>query len=288
MLLAAPDSVTPGLGPIRHADFCSCPIPPDPIVLLDWNIDRGVNFDDVATSIERAHPTVCLLQEVDLHTNRASGRDVAAELARRLGMNYVFAPSFQELGQGSSEKPAYQGLAILARYPLRDARVIRFQAQSGFWRPRSYLPDWPFLQRRLGGRIALVATLETGHLPITVYNLHLESRSFGRIQAHQLREAVDDAARLPAGSPVILGGDFNTKYLPGIFERRLVSAGYRNAIPRSGHTHKVVGLLDWIFVRGPLDARSGSVLRHATGSDHFPVAATFDWTRPAPSPGPLR
>jgi hypothetical protein len=69
-------------------------------------------------------------------------------------MNYAFGREFEELSQGSSGSPAYHGQATLSRWPLSNARLIRFREQSHFWRPRWYLPrSQPFYQH-LGGRIA--------------------------------------------------------------------------------------------------------------------------------------
>jgi hypothetical protein len=55
-------------------------------------------------------------------------------------MNYAFGREFEELSQGSSGSPAYHGQATLSRWPLSNARLIRFREQSHFWRPRWYLP----------------------------------------------------------------------------------------------------------------------------------------------------
>ncbi len=65
-----------------------------------------------------------------------TGEDVAKELAQTFGMNYVFAPEFLELGQGTAEDPAYHGQALLTTLAVHASRMIRFQHQSGWWKPR--------------------------------------------------------------------------------------------------------------------------------------------------------
>ena len=90
--------------------------------------------------------------------------------------------------------------------------MIRFKAQSDFWKPRKWVPNSALFQRRLGGRIAIVNELEFGGRTLVVYNAHLESRSRGKIQDLQIDEILADAAKYPADTPIILAGDFNTKY----------------------------------------------------------------------------
>jgi endonuclease/exonuclease/phosphatase family metal-dependent hydrolase len=251
---------------------------PEPLGTLrsiDWNIDRGTRLDEVAQTLQNAHPDLCLLQEVDLFDRRSGDQNVAEELAKRLKLNYAAVPSFQELGQAGSGKAAYQGQAILTRLPILSVRVIRFKEQSGWWQPRAYLPNTAFMQRRSGGRTALVTELKGLNGNIVVYNAHLESRSNGKIQKAQLQEILDDASHYPETTPIILGGDFNTLYSFRTVLETLQHAGYRNAfgdnVPR---THKIVGNLDWILVRGPARTENASVMMSAQGSDHFPVAAT--------------
>jgi endonuclease/exonuclease/phosphatase (EEP) superfamily protein YafD len=97
----------------------------------------------------------------------------------------------------------------------------------------------------------------------------------GRIQADQLDELLADAkAHYPPNTAVVLGGDLNTKYLPGVFLRKLESAGFRSATgDRIERTHTIAMALDWIFVRGPVRVEEGRVRRDLRGSDHYPVYA---------------
>ncbi len=243
---------------------------------IDWNIDRGTQFDEIAQTLERAHPDLCLLQEVDLFDRRSGNRNVAEALAKRLELNYAIIPSFQELGQASTGKAAYQGQAILTRLPIVSVRVIRFERQSSWWQPRAFLPNVPLMQRRNGGRTALAAELKGPFGTIVVYNAHLESRSKGESQMAQLREILTDARRYPDTTPIILAGDFNTLYIFKSCLETLEHAGYRSVFGETmPRTHQIAGKLDWIFVRGPLQTENPAVLTKARGSDHFPVAATI-------------
>jgi endonuclease/exonuclease/phosphatase family metal-dependent hydrolase len=131
------------------------------------------------------------------------------------------------------------------------------------------------LQRRLGNRIALVTDLVFHDHLLVVYNLHLESRSMGRIQADQLDEVLADAKkRYPPNTAIVLAGDLNTKYLPSAFLHKLEREGFHSATgERIERTHVIAMTLDWIFVRGPIHIEDGRVRRDFHGSDHYPVYA---------------
>jgi hypothetical protein len=72
------------------------------------------------------------------------------EISQKLQMNYIFGREFQELTQGSSRSPAYHGQATLARWPLSNPRILRFQKQSNFWRPHWFPPEIDPFQERIG------------------------------------------------------------------------------------------------------------------------------------------
>jgi len=240
--------------------------------ILDWNIDRGKNLDDIKEQIRQLKPDLCIFQEVDLGARRTHGEDVAKELAEAFGLNYVFAPEFQELSQGTPEDPAYHGQALLTTLPVRSSRMIRFQHQSGFWKPRRLLiSSLPLLQRREGGRIALVAELDNGGKPLVVYNLHLESKWMENVRLQQLEEVLEDAKQYPHETPIIIAGDLNTLSLNSALIPRLRQAGFRSAFgDRRVRTHVIAGALDWVFVRGSIECEHGRVLR-VHGSDHYPI-----------------
>jgi endonuclease/exonuclease/phosphatase family metal-dependent hydrolase len=249
------------------------------IRVVTWNIERGTKLPVVAHELASNPADLYLLQEVDCHTKRSGDLDEASELARRLDANVAYAVEFEELSQETDTRSlphAYTGQATLTRLPVRHSRILRFQKQSGFWKPRSWIPaSMPLLQRRLGDRIALVTDVVFDNRLLVVYNVHLESRSMGGIQDDQLDELLADAkSHYPGNTAILLGGDLNTKYLPGIFLRKLEREGFRSATgDRIERTHRIAMALDWIFVRGPLRIEDGRVRRDLRGSDHYPVYA---------------
>jgi len=245
--------------------------------VLNWNIDRGKHFEGILAAMREDRPDLCIFQEVDLGARRTHGRDVAQELAKTFDLNYAFAPEFQELSQSTGEGAAYHGQAILTTLPIRSSRILRFSHQSGFWKPHPLLVSKvPLLQRRAGGRIAQVSELDNGGRPLVVYNLHLESRGSELLRLAQLDEVLADARKYPADTPVIVAGDLNTMSRHSPLIDRLRESGYRSAFGEQRvRTHILIGALDWIFVRGPVEFDTAAVDRKAHASDHFPISVTL-------------
>jgi endonuclease/exonuclease/phosphatase family metal-dependent hydrolase len=256
--------------------------PPSSLRVVNWNIDRGMRLPAITDFLASQEADLLILQEVDLNARRTGRVNVAEEIARKLEMSYVFGREFQELTQGSRNAPAYHGQATLSRWPLGDARVIRFRSQSGFWRPRWFLPRTEPFQERIGGRIALVTEVEIRGFGLAVYNLHLESRGEDDLRLSQLEEALADAARYSPQVPTLLAGDLNfdvSQPVPTVALRR---AGFRSAIALpSPHTTTPRGLfrnrrtIDWAYVSGPVEATRGLVHAQVGASDHYPISFTL-------------
>ena len=177
------------MGDILAGDFAANRLqlwPPRTLKVVNWNIDRGLRLQEVADFLDSQQADLLTLQEVDLNARRTHRLNVAEEFARKLRMNYVFGCEFHELTQGSRTSPAYHGQATLSRWTLKNLRVVRFRRQSGFWRPRWFLPQTAPFQERLGGRIALVTEVELAGRSLTVYNLHLESRGNDDLRSRSL------------------------------------------------------------------------------------------------------
>jgi endonuclease/exonuclease/phosphatase family metal-dependent hydrolase len=242
--------------------------------ILNWNIDRGKNLAGIEAEMRATRPDLCIFQEVDLGARRTHGEDVAQELASAFGMNYAFAPEFQELSQGTASGAAYHGQAILSTLPIRSSRILRFQNQTGFWKPHALLSSsLPLFQRRAGGRIAQVTELDNGGHMLVVYNVHLESKFDDELRGRQVDEVLADAKQYSPDTPIIVAGDFNTFSSHSRVIERLNQAGYRSCFgDRRIRTHLVYGALDWVFMRGPVQPEEARVIRDAHASDHFPIA----------------
>lgn len=261
------------------------PQSPGLIRIVSWNIERGLQFPAILAFLRTAQADVILLQEVDLSARRTEFRDIASELARSLHLNYVFGKQFQELGQeliaGSKVSPAYHGLATLSPWPLSNGRIIRFQRQSSFWKPRWWLPRIGLFQRRLGGRIALVAVAHIANHSIVTYNLHLESKGRDELRVQQLRELLTDARRRADSSLVVVGGDFNLTAGNGDAAATLQGAGFHDALrhPQSSTTAQRLPFprtrsIDWIYISDKVRAE-GQVHHRIRASDHYPISVKF-------------
>lgn len=238
--------------------------------IVCWNIERGQQLEAVAAVIKQESPTIALLQEVDLNARRTGYRNVAEHLAGRLGLNYLFAPEFEELGQGRREKPAYHGQAILSAVQTSSARFIRFRDQSSYWQPRWFMPNWAVFQRREGGRLAMVVELGTPPNRLVLYNVHLESRGAPDLRLRQIEEIIADTRRYPGETPIVIAGDLNTREPSPPAIKALLDAGFRKAV--GGEVTTIHGTkLDWFFVRGPLAFADGAIHGQVRASDHFPL-----------------
>jgi endonuclease/exonuclease/phosphatase family metal-dependent hydrolase len=247
--------------------------------VVDWNIDRGLKLPAIMDFLADTHADVFVLQEVDINAHRTHGLNIAREIARKLRLNYVFGREFVELTQGTKTNPAYHGQATLSRWKISNPRVIRFQRQSDFWKPRWFKPNLQTFQERLGGRVALAAEINIAGASTLCYNLHLESRSNNELRLAQLNEVLEDSAKFDSAWLVILAGDLNLNAsMPGT-AGALAEAGFRDVVPTARlattparHLLEAGRHIDWAFVRGPGEAVAGKVHRSVTASDHYPIS----------------
>jgi endonuclease/exonuclease/phosphatase family metal-dependent hydrolase len=243
----------------------------EPVEVITWNIERGTEYGSILGVLRALDADIVLLQEVDRGCHRTEYRHVARDLARALGMNWAEAGEFQELGESRGRHAAITGQAILSRFPIDDAAVLRFASQDR-WR-------WSInpIQPRRGGRIALRA--RTGG--ILVYNTHIESGENSRIKRRQMAEILADQSRVAAaGTPVVIGGDFNSGPTRGsALLTSLAGAAFSDALGEAdGRGPTSLGQrdpIDWIFVKN-VKPVSGRVVDAANASDHSPVIAALE------------
>src|SRR6266478_1112847 len=228
--------------------------------VVNWNIERGLRLPEIIDFLGSQNADLLILQEVDFNARRTHRLNIAEEIARRLGMNYVFGREFEELTQGSRISPAYHGQATLSRWRLVNPRVIRFRRQSGFWRPRWFLPRTEPFQERIGGRIALVTEIEAARRGLTVYNLHLESRGNNDLRLSQLDEVLQDASKYAPQLPTLLAGDLNFDASSAFRAGAPRGLGFRSVLDLpSPRTTPARGLfqrrrsIDWAFASGAIE-----------------------------------
>src|SRR6201995_3255914 len=259
--------------------------PPSSIRVVDWNINRGLRLDSILEFLAGTGVDLIILQEVDLNARRTHQRNVAREISQKLKMNYVFGREFQELTQGSRTSPAYHGQATLSRWPLSKPRILRFQRQSNFWRPRWFLPDIEPFQERIGGGMALIREFSIGDRTLVTYNLHLESRGDDTLRCSQLDECFNDARSYKADTPIVLAGDLNMDV-----SRNAAAAATRQAQFKTPFTQGYVPptpagslfdrgrAIDWVFTRGSIQAINPQVHNSVSASDHYPLSVKLAFT----------
>ncbi|WP_029073414.1 endonuclease/exonuclease/phosphatase family protein [Kaistia adipata] len=279
-----------------------------PLRVAAWNAERLKYHAQSVELVAGVAPDILLLTETDVGMARSGNRHTTAELAAALGMGYVYGVEFLELGLGDPRERAwhanetnavgFHGNALLSRLPLRDAALIRLDDGAVWWLEAE--GD----QRRLGWRMAIMATVETGQGPVLAVSVHLESKSDTEDRARQIERllaVVEAHAR--DGMPVVIGGDLNTNdllelvpqdWLSAPEEReplfaRMAEAGFEWQAANTGddtQRSRPDGTplppfcrIDWLFARG-LDASSPRTVPALDGagsaiSDHDLIVADF-------------
>lgn len=179
------------------------------IGIMVFNMERGVHLAELGDFLEtcpEVHPyDVILANELDDGCVRSGGKDTTKELAERLGMNYVYGLEFIELVNGEDPK-GFHGNAIFSRWPILNAKIVRLPEQYNWYFDR---------QRRIGGRLAILAELDVNGKHIGVGTIHLENRTDGPGRQAQLEVILKEAEEMFKGMPIVLGGDLNTNTFDG-------------------------------------------------------------------------
>ena len=251
----------------------------DLIRLVSWNVARGFHLAEIIEFLRSSKADVICLQETDRNARRTGYRNIASEIAKALRMNYTFGIEFEELAEGSRGSPAYHGQATLSLFQLTDCRILRFRNQSRFWHPYWWVPQLPPLQRRLGGRMALLTNVCIGERKLAVYNLHLESRS-AKVRRAQLSELLQDARQYDGRTPIVLAGDFNFD-LTGAAASAVLDMRFHNPFEQehqrttpSNHIGRN-GAIDWILIKGQLCSVAARIHSSVSASDHYPLSLTL-------------
>ena len=168
------------------------------VTLNLWGIEPPVDrrLALAARQLRALAPDVVCLQEVR-PLDGVAGRTTADVLAGELGMHahYEQAVAWQA-GEGGMPHAGQEGLAMLSRAPLLEARVLP-------------LP----VARPADVRILLSGRVATDGGPIWVHTTHLHYRLDDGVAREQQVLAIDEAIRAlgreKTDSPQVLCGDFN-------------------------------------------------------------------------------
>lgn len=196
---------------------------------------------------------ILVLNEVDMGMKRTEYRDVARELATALQMNYAYGVEFIEVDPifalGTEpvrladpqqdarlqqdlqvDRERYRGLhgtAILSRYPIRSARILRLPMCYDWYgkeakeaakleKGRRWAANRLFKERierevRHGGRMALIVDLAVPDSPtgeVTVVATHLENKCTPSCRRKQMAALLANLKE--DTNPLVMAGDLNT------------------------------------------------------------------------------
>lgn len=272
-----------------------------------WNAERLKFAAPSARLVRDVAPDILFLTESDVGMARSGNRHTAADLADALGMDCAYGVEFLELGLGDHREEAlhageanragFHGNAVLTRMPLEEPFLVRLDDGAVWW------SDADGSQRRLGWRMAIGGRIRLGQAAVLVACVHLESRSDPADRAAQVRRLLDHVEHLAPAGPALIGGDFNTKRVPGDaagpdwladpsgeeplfallraagFEWRAANAPDLTQRTRpDGEPRPPFKRLDWLFTRGLAASHPVTVAAvdadGAALSDHDLVTAT--------------
>ncbi len=216
------NATIPEIEEIELLNSASSASPQETLRIIAWNMERGRHWRDgvklIAEHPALKDPDILFLGEMDLGMARSGNEHTAREMASALGMNYAFGVEFLELTNGEPEERemypgenswGYHGNAILSRFPLDSLLLIRFPGIE------KWFGDY---QKRLGGRMALVATIDLGR-PVTLVSTHLEtSTQDSMIREVQTRLLTQELSESFEETPIILAGDLNAPPSEPLFE----------------------------------------------------------------------
>ena len=180
---------------------------------VTWNIERGNRLDAIAAYLAENEAIracdVLLLNEVDIGMARSGNRNVAAEIADRLGFEHVFGNSYLCLAHGdtrdgqsdAANEVGLHGNAILSRWPLRRAENISVAVTRD---------KFESSEKRLGHKKALWAELDSPIGPLAVVSVHLDPYASPAQRVRQLADVLRTLQEREISAPVLLGGDLNT------------------------------------------------------------------------------
>ena len=219
--------------------------------IATYNIHYGYDTDwrhsleAQAQAIEQSRADVVFLQEVDAGRITSYGVDNALWLARRLGMQAVFAPALEGLS----------GVALLTRLPILAT-------------------DWSLLPSELEQTAIVHARIEILRGYLDAYGVWLGLEEEERM--NQLEAAL---AFVGNGDCSVLGGDMNADPDSPVY-RLIRDAGYSDPFVATDNLPALTDpsinpkrRIDYIWARG-LEPQGGWVLP-SLASDHRLVVAEF-------------
>jgi len=219
------------------------------IKVVTWNIRYSNNLEkaiwELENAVELQDTDLLLLQEVD--------EESVEEIAKTLGMMYVYYPASIHNHHGRNF-----GNAVLSKYYIKEHQKIIL----------------PFSNPKNGQiRIAVKTRVEVGGNDFLIYSVHTETNWLGNVKRNAQYDALINSIGDDTG--IVVGGDFNTMtdlsvtYLQERFAKNDLTHATRGNFP----TIEFLGLrfkMDHIFVNN-IKVIDRGVWVGTEASDHFPL-----------------
>ena len=233
------------------------------IRIVSYNIRHGAGMDGkidlqrISAVISKMNPDLVALQEVDKCCRRSKKVDIAARLAKSLGMQYRF-------GKFMNFQGGEYGMAVLSRFPI--LKTIRHQL------PRGKEP-----------RCALEVVLKIKGLnkPLSFVSIHNDWVN-EKIRQKQIKSLLKDLSN--RNNPIILAGDFNCEK-SDISMRNLKESGWRILDKNGEKTYPSIKPnkeIDYVVLKNfPATSVRHGVIAEKTASDHRPIYAVISYMNEA-------
>lgn len=189
------------------------------IRIASWNAERCKYLPESVALLDGIGAEVVLLTELDIGMARSRNRHTVRELADGLGAGYAFGVEYVELGLGDGREKIWHanennaiglhGNAILSKARLDRSAIVRLDEGA-----RWFAGEQTTNERRIGARMAMLASVDAGGAPLLVASVHLESSTDAADRAAQVAVLLRAIAARAGDQPVVIGGDFNTAALP--------------------------------------------------------------------------
>nr|WP_252731233.1 endonuclease/exonuclease/phosphatase family protein [Lentibacter algarum] len=265
----------PAMNAVQVGGTAQAEVLPASFCVAAWNVERCLFPKETAAHLGPIAPQIVLLSEVDHGMARTAQRHTTEVMANALGMTYAYGVEFHELDLGGQTERAYcsdsfnalgwHGNAILSAVPFEKTAMIRLDDHGHWFANEDENVDAQ--QPRVGGRMAILAIVQTQAGPLCVVSTHLESNADVAHRHGQLAILLDAIDAFALNMPVLIGGDLNTgNHLPPKFDWRdetlfklAEERGYSWDFTADGPTTRPslitphpdrVMKLDWIAARG--------------------------------------
>lgn len=231
----------------------------DSLNVVTFNIKKALKVDLAASELQQFQKSkpvdVYLLQEMD--------EKGVAEIAARLGLNYLYIPI---VFKTSSQKNI--GNAILTPGTITHPEKLLLPHKK-------WLSNWR--------RHVTIAEVTIHEKKVLVFSVHTETMVMSRKKRMDQVEAIIEHAnqQLPHYQYVLIGGDFNTLLTKDgqLAIDRFHRNGFNWSTANAGKTASAFfGLVkprhDYIFTKG-LQVADSYKIASSRSSDHYPVFASF-------------